>query len=219
MYRMINVHKDDSKFQRIIWRENTGQEIEVFKLNTVTYGTASAPYLATRVLHELAKNEWERFPKAAEIVKRDFYVDDIFAGADTREEALCLRNHLNNSLKLGGLQLRQWCSSDLELISSLPENLKNVKLLSDSLNSIKTLGIQWDPRNDILIYTVDKNLNNTRITKRNVLSQIAQLFDPIGLLGPVFIKAKILMQRLWQIKCDTALVYIFDREMRKIKSL
>ena len=52
------------------------------------------------------------------------------------------------------------------------------------------------------MYTVDKNLNNTRITKRNMLSQIAQLFDPIGLLGPVLIKAKILMQRLWQIKCD-----------------
>ena len=139
MYRIIKVHKDDCKFQRIIWRENTSQELEVFELNTVTYGTASATYLATRVLHELAKNEWEGFPKAAQIVKRDFYVDDIFTGADTREEALCLRNDLSNLLKLGGFKLRQWFSNDLKLISSLPENLKNVKLLSNSLNSIKTL--------------------------------------------------------------------------------
>lgn len=35
-----------------------------------------------------------------------------------------------------------------------------------------------------------------------MLSQIAKSFDPIGLLGPVIIKAKILMQRLWQSKCD-----------------
>ncbi|XP_043463977.1 uncharacterized protein LOC122499595 [Leptopilina heterotoma] len=36
-----------------------------------------------------------------------------------------------------------------------------------------------------------------------MLSQIAQLlYDLIGLLGPIIIKAKIFMQRLWQIKCD-----------------
>ena len=137
-----------------------------------------------------------------EIVQRDFYVDDIFTGADTGEEALYLRNDLNNLLKLGDFKLRRWCSNDIELMSSIPENLKNVTLLSDSLHSIKTLGIQWDLRNDFLMYTVDKNLNNIRISKRNMLSQIAQLFDPIGLLGSVLIKAKILIQRLWQIECD-----------------
>ena len=34
-------------------------------------------------------------------------------------------------------------------------------------------------------------------TKRNFLSRIATLFDPLGLLSPFLIRAKILMQEVW----------------------
>lgn len=37
------------------------------------------------------------------------------------------------------------------------------------------------------------------MTKRKILSQIATLFDPLGLIGPVIVLAKIIMQQLWQI--------------------
>ena len=33
--------------------------------------------------------------------------------------------------------------------------------------------------------------------KRDVLSVIAKIFDPLGLIGPVVTKAKSFMQRLW----------------------
>ncbi|GBM91417.1 hypothetical protein AVEN_66095-1, partial [Araneus ventricosus] len=36
----------------------------------------------------------------------------------------------------------------------------------------------------------------------SVLSIIARLFDPLGLLGPVITKAKIFMQQLWLLKID-----------------
>ncbi|GFU00880.1 integrase catalytic domain-containing protein [Trichonephila clavipes] len=37
----------------------------------------------------------------------------------------------------------------------------------------------------------------TSFTKRRVLSTIARIFDPLGLLGPIITWAKIFMQRLW----------------------
>ncbi|GFS71191.1 uncharacterized protein TNCV_5049751 [Trichonephila clavipes] len=37
----------------------------------------------------------------------------------------------------------------------------------------------------------------TSFTKRMVLSTIARIFDPLGLLGPIITWAKIFMQRLW----------------------
>ncbi|XP_029167435.1 uncharacterized protein LOC114937932 [Nylanderia fulva] len=55
MYRQIQLHRDDRDLQRILWTE--GDEVKEFQLNTVTYGLASAPYLAIRVLHQLANDE------------------------------------------------------------------------------------------------------------------------------------------------------------------
>ncbi|GFT95151.1 uncharacterized protein TNCV_2731391 [Trichonephila clavipes] len=39
-------------------------------------------------------------------------------------------------------------------------------------------------------------------TKRDVLSTIARIYDPLGLLGPVVAKAKIVLQNLWMLKID-----------------
>jgi hypothetical protein len=40
------------------------------------------------------------------------------------------------------------------------------------------------------------------ITKRTILSTISKLFDPLGLIGPIITKAKILLQKLWLLKID-----------------
>lgn len=39
-------------------------------------------------------------------------------------------------------------------------------------------------------------------TKRTILSEVSQLYDPLGILGPVTILAKILMQELWKSGLD-----------------
>ena len=50
MYRQIWVHPDDRCLQRILWRKTPDQPITSYELNTVTYGTVSTPFLATRCL-------------------------------------------------------------------------------------------------------------------------------------------------------------------------
>jgi hypothetical protein len=40
------------------------------------------------------------------------------------------------------------------------------------------------------------------LTKRQVLSELASIFDPLGLLGPIVVKAKMFIQQLWQQKLD-----------------
>jgi len=54
MYRQITVHPQVRNLQRILWRYSTEDNIQEYQLNTVTNGTASAPYLATRCLKKLA---------------------------------------------------------------------------------------------------------------------------------------------------------------------
>ncbi|GFX41413.1 integrase catalytic domain-containing protein [Trichonephila clavipes] len=54
--------KHQRKLQRILWRENMDEPIKTFELSTVTYGTTSAPFLATRTLKQLALDEAGNFP-------------------------------------------------------------------------------------------------------------------------------------------------------------
>ena len=81
MYRQVLVHPADANFQRILFRSNPQDSAKTYKLNTVTYGTTCAPFLAIRTLHQLADDEAEQQPVAAALVKRDFYVDDLLTGA------------------------------------------------------------------------------------------------------------------------------------------
>ncbi|GFY34071.1 uncharacterized protein TNCV_4982741 [Trichonephila clavipes] len=50
----------------------------------------------------------------------------------------------------------------------------------------------------------EQNYNFTTLieTKTDVLSNIAKIFDPVGLMAPVISKAKIFLQRLWRSKME-----------------
>lgn len=64
--------------------------------------------------------------------------------------------------------------------------------------TFETLGISWNTRDDKIHYFTHPIELDT-VTKRRVLSEIAKIYDPIGLMGPVILHAKILMQELWRI--------------------
>lgn len=82
MYRQILVDLRDVDYQRILWRPAADAPIGDYQLLTVTYGTASAPYLALRVLHQLAVDEGKDFPLVVPVLQHNTYVDDCVFGAD-----------------------------------------------------------------------------------------------------------------------------------------
>lgn len=107
MYRQIWIDKTQTDLQRILWRENPNNPLEEYRLLTVTYGTSSAPYLAIKTLQQLALDERDSFPEATEILKNDFYVDDLLSGANSVEEARHMQKEITNLLKKGGFHLRK----------------------------------------------------------------------------------------------------------------
>lgn len=198
MYRQIWVSPKHRDYQRIFWRSDINQEVETFQLNTVTYGTVPASFLATGCMQRLADEEAENFPKACAAIKHDFYMDDFLGGAESLQEALHLRNEIIEVMKRGGFELRKWTASDPNLLSDLKKEHDDPTLvLNLDENSPKILGLRWDPVGDIFKYKVNLPERSAVTTKRRVLSEIATIFDPLGLIGPVVIKAKIKMQRLW----------------------
>ncbi|XP_076394279.1 uncharacterized protein LOC143265522 [Megachile rotundata] len=196
MYRQILVRNEDRKFQRILWRKDKNESIKMYELNTVTYGTASAPFLATKVLQHIGQIHQESHPLAGRAILRDFYVDDLLTGSDSITEIVQLKNDLTNILLSSGFELRKWASNEPKIFASQIDNKNQLQLVSD--NSSKTLGLFWNFEQDILTFSV-KNPINSRITKRTILSDISQIFDPLGLIGPATIQAKIILQELWQL--------------------
>lgn len=177
MYRQVNVNNYDAIYQKILWRDNEHDALRVFKLTTVTQGTVPAPFLATRTLQRLAEDESKNFPLAVASLKNDFYVDVL--------------------LRRGGFEFHK-CASvkhELDVESNNDSHVQNV-CLNDQTR--KLLGIYWDSVDDTIRYVIKSFHKDERLTKRSIISQIVQLFDSLGLLGPVIILAKLIMQGLWK---------------------
>ena len=102
MYRQINVDLRDVDLQRILWTDPARGTERHYQLMTVTYGMSCAPYLALRVLKQLAEDEGRKYPRAAAVLRRSMYVDDILTGADDIFSARQVRDELINLLKAGG---------------------------------------------------------------------------------------------------------------------
>ncbi|GFX89183.1 DUF1758 domain-containing protein [Trichonephila clavipes] len=65
MFRQILINPGHRNLQMILWKDSVDGPVQTYKLNTVTYGTTGAPYLATRTIQQLARNEKEHYPLAA----------------------------------------------------------------------------------------------------------------------------------------------------------
>ncbi|XP_062704554.1 uncharacterized protein LOC134286876 [Aedes albopictus] len=215
MYRQIEVHPEDQPLQRILWRKNPADPISTYELRTVTYGTASAPYLATRTLKRLSQDEGEMFPLAKTAVAEDFYVDDFISGAEDVSTALQVRRQTSAMLSSAGFPLRKWASNSPEVLAEIPEAELGIQPfydLSDS-QSVSTLGLVWEPSPDILRFNINLPLPAAILSRRIVLSYIAQIYDPLGLVGPVISAAKQYMQRLWSLTTKDGKPYSWDQPL------
>ncbi|XP_018371197.1 PREDICTED: uncharacterized protein LOC108766413, partial [Trachymyrmex cornetzi] len=159
MYRQILVREQDRNLQRILWRASIQEEIQIYCLNTLTYG------------------------------------------AHTMEEACLLQQQLMELLKAGGFNLRKWRSNNKEILSSVRQYDENEFLVLNKHEIIKTLGLRWNAEHDYLQYEM-KVGGEQIVTKRQLLSLISKIYDPLGLIGPILVIAKQLMQRVWKEQLD-----------------
>ena len=97
-----------------------------------------------------------------------------------------------------GLHLRQWASNEQKTLENLDKSDFDKNFTLDPEATIKTLGLSWKALNDIDIHKINSTHPNNGLTKRILLSEIATIFDPLGLLGPIILYyAKSIMQELW----------------------
>ncbi|XP_026744680.1 uncharacterized protein LOC113506018 [Trichoplusia ni] len=196
MYRQIKVARSDADFQRIVWREDPDEEIEDFRVLTVTFGTSSAPYLAVKSLHQVACDEGSTYPLAVERVKSDFYMDDLMTGCESETEVKIIYSEMNSLLEKGGFQLQKWTSNRMSLLETLKESSgRDLEIKTDKVTKI--LGLTWIRNTDEFDYSVKMSPPAATETKRTVISEISRLYDPLGWIAPCIITSKVFIQKLW----------------------
>lgn len=117
MYRLVILHEEDRRYQRILWRRDG--VVATFQLNTLTFGVSSSPFLAIRTIQKLADDELSTYPIAAKVIKSHLYVDDLLTGAETIDETRAVRDELIALLARGGFTIRQWASNEERIVSDL----------------------------------------------------------------------------------------------------
>ncbi|XP_055623719.1 uncharacterized protein LOC129767123 [Toxorhynchites rutilus septentrionalis] len=126
---------------------------------------------------------------------------DVLSGIDDEEQGKTLCKDLINVLQSAGFSLRKWASNSATILSEIPSELydeRSIFNLDSNPLPIKTLGLQWEPSSDRFRYTVPKWSQPKSISRRIVISDAARLYDPLGLIGPVIVLAKIIIQTLWR---------------------
>ncbi|XP_044573748.1 uncharacterized protein LOC123257849 [Drosophila ananassae] len=180
---------DHQNYQRIVWREHPSAPLKHYQLDTVTYGTACAPYLAVRVLEQLAYDHKEQCPTASKILLEDFYVDDVLTGSNNENELIAIRNELLELMSHAKLELDKWVSNS----SSICRRKSSTEREEEAVTG---LGIYWNSIDDQLMCKTGLT-SNPNCTKRQILSDVARIFDPLGLLSPIVVQFKIMFQQLW----------------------
>ena len=172
MYRQINVHPLQQNLQLILWRERPEDPVKTYKLLTITYGQASAPYLATRVLKQLALDEQANFPSViSKTLIEDVYVDDLLCRTKSIELAKQMHKDLCELANRGGFHLRKWTSNHPDILRDISRKNKGQECFEINQDTtVKTLGLIWDSKEDTFQFVINKkNMMSSAPTKRTIL--------------------------------------------------
>lgn len=133
-----------------MWREQAKDSISTYRLKIVTYGTASAFFLATKCLEVLGTELADTHPQASQAAISDFYMDELLTGANSEEEVIVLRDAIDAKFRSANFHLRKYVSNSKKFLDHLPEDMveKSKKVNMESVTGVTVLGLIWDPETD-----------------------------------------------------------------------
>ena len=178
MYRVIELVPSDRDFHRFVWRRTPEEPLQDYRMIRVTFGVSASSFVANMSLKQNALDFAVDYPQAAKVVEDSFYVDDGLTGANSIQDAIELHKQLQELFTKGGFLLRKWNSSEPAVLDHIPgdlEELNPTQQLPDPDQYTKTLGIEWNARQDHFRLTVAELPPITNITKQALVSDIAKI--------------------------------------------
>ncbi|XP_063387705.1 uncharacterized protein LOC134673635 [Cydia fagiglandana] len=199
-FLQIGLNNNDRDVTRFLWLKDTEKPVTEdnlirYRFTRVPFGIISSPFLLNATIkHHLQTSEGNYTKQLA----NNIYVDNLLTGTESVDEALDLYKEAKDKFSEISMNLREWSSNSKDFLNQIQDVAPET--------TVKTLGLNWDLKEDSLQLRAKVNKNN-EITKRGILKTIAAIYDPCGFSVPIVLPAKLLLQQLWKekVKWDSSL--------------
>ena len=128
---------------------------------------------------------------------KNFYADDCLKSVSTSEKAINIVHSLCKLLPLVGFRLKKWISNARRVLEAIPveeraKGVNNLDLDRSSLPVERALGIHWYTDTDQ--FGIQIKSKQREYTRRGLLSIVSSVYDPLGLVCPFVLRAKVIFQ-------------------------
>lgn len=164
-----------------------GDNVIVYRFTRIPFGLACSPFLLNAYIIIFLDLNPRPLNKA---IKENIYVDNCLFGTNDRSAILPIITGSKSVFSNMKMLLREYVVNDEDIMNSLD------KSDTASSDTIKLLGYKWDSKNDTFTITIAQ-LDIKHPSKREVASKLAATFDPLGLLSPIMVPFKRLIQKIW----------------------
>ena len=198
----IEVHEQDQNSLRFLWKDfaDPSGQLLVYQFQRIPFGLTSSPFLLLGTINFHLRQFSVKFPIAS-LLKDKFYMDDLVTSVNDYETAIDLFKYGSELMSLANMKLCKWNSN----CSQVREYFKEKEPECNPPILQLVLGVEWDLINDELncvIKPVIDLANNVTPTKRSILSVVASIFDPLGVLSAFTLPAKQIFQCLCKLNVN-----------------
>ncbi|XP_063872995.1 uncharacterized protein LOC135107264 [Scylla paramamosain] len=202
MYHQVKVNPEHRDMLRFLWWENgdLNNEIAEYRMTAHLFGATSSPSVANFALKKAA-DDYGCGSDAAKFVRNNFYVDDGLKSVATMNEAVTLIQQSKELCYKGGFNLHKFLSNNKDVLAAISphERADGIKSLDfskneDTLPIERTLGVEWCIESDTFQFRI--KLKDKPLTRRGILSTVSSIYDPLGLVSPLILTGKQILQEL-----------------------
>ena len=200
MYHQFKVDKRHQDFLRFLWWEggDLSKPPVDYRMKVHIFGATSSPGCANFGLKQIAQDHNYLGKDAAEFLRRNFYVDDGLRGETTAETAKEVLSNAREICAKGNLRLHKIASNSQAVIDSVPVSERassprtEIDEESNGTPIERALGLQWCVATDTFCFKL--HLKDHPLTRRGLLATVASVYDPLGLIAPVVLGGRQILQ-------------------------
>ena len=192
-FLMVQLREEDRNYTRFLWfsdPKDPNSTLCIYRFRVVLFGATCSPFL----LNATIRKHLSLLDGNMESLKKGLYVDNLQSTCDNEDELINFFFEANKIFAQAHLYLKEWVSNS----DKLQTLARAYKLHSEKDKVNKVLGLDWNIVTDTL--SLHRKILTTGSTKREILRSVAQIYDPLGVLLPVTIRARMFLQDLWKEK-------------------